>query len=154
AILGPPEVNISSCPKCLNITVKLPKSHLRKNGKLLSLIDIYEELDYEIRLKTPEEEVKNFLREKTTREIFNTVLEELNPNRNYCVSIIISASLNKNSISSPWKCATADSIAQKDYRFGTVIGAVCFSLSIIVILTCMYAAGFILQQNPLPRTLV
>ncbi|KGL76445.1 Interferon alpha/beta receptor 2, partial [Tinamus guttatus] len=151
AFLGPPEVNISSCPKCLNITVKLPKSHFRKYGKLLSLVDIYGELDYEIRLTTPEEQKRY---NKTTREVFNTVIEELNPNRNYCVSIAISASLNKNSISSPWKCATADSIAQKDYRIGTVIGAVCFSLSIIVILTCMYAGGFILQQSSLPRTLV
>ncbi|NWI98782.1 INRA2 protein, partial [Crypturellus undulatus] len=151
AFLGPPEVNISSCPECLNITVKLPKSHFRKNGKLLSLIDIYGELDYEIRLTTPEEQKR---RNKTTREVFNTVIEELNPNGNYCVSIAVSASLNKNSISSPWKCATTDYTAQKDYRIGTVIGAVCFSLAIIVILTCMYAGGFILQQNSLPRALV
>ncbi|NWX92050.1 INRA2 protein, partial [Nothoprocta pentlandii] len=152
AFLGPPEVNISSCLNCLNITVKLPKSHLRKNGKLLSLIDIYEELDYEIRLKTPEGEQRRS--EKTTRDVFNTVLEELYPNRNYCVSITISASLNKNSIASPWKCATTDSIAQQDYRVDTIIGAVCFSLSIMVILICLYAGGFILQRNSLPHTLV
>ncbi|NXA35726.1 INRA2 protein, partial [Eudromia elegans] len=153
AFLGPPEVNISSCPNCLNITVKLPTSHLRKNGKLLSLIDIYRELDCEIRLSTPEKEITK-RREKVTRETFNVVIEELYPNRNYCVSGSISRSVNKNSISSPWKCATTHSIAQQDFHVGTVVGAVCFSLSIIVFLACMYAGGFILQQNPLPSTLV
>nr|XP_013810822.1 PREDICTED: interferon alpha/beta receptor 2 isoform X2 [Apteryx mantelli mantelli] len=59
--LGPPEVNISSCPNCINITVKLPTSHFRKNEKLLSLIDIYEELDYEIILKTRDGQHKVFI---------------------------------------------------------------------------------------------
>lgn len=52
AILGPPEVNITSCPNCINVTIKLPASHFRAKGKLLSLIDIYEELDYDITLKS------------------------------------------------------------------------------------------------------
>uniref|UniRef100_A0A8C3K5X7 Uncharacterized protein n=1 Tax=Calidris pygmaea TaxID=425635 RepID=A0A8C3K5X7_9CHAR len=61
--LGPPEVNISSCLNCINVTIKLPACHLRKNEKLCSLIDIYKELDYIITLKTLDEEhkVKNFL---------------------------------------------------------------------------------------------
>ncbi|XP_025964336.1 interferon alpha/beta receptor 2 isoform X3 [Dromaius novaehollandiae] len=152
-LLGPPEVNVSSCPNCINITVKLPTSHFRKNEKLLSLIDIYEELDYEITLKTHDGQHKR-PRERTTREIFNTVIEDLYPNRNYCVSVTVSASLNKHSISSPWKCVTADSVAQQDYRIATITGAVCFSLTIIVIISCMYAGGFILQNKSLPRTLV
>uniref|UniRef100_A0A8B9QHA7 Tissue factor n=1 Tax=Apteryx owenii TaxID=8824 RepID=A0A8B9QHA7_APTOW len=151
--LGPPEVNISSCPNCINITVKLPTSHFRKNEKLLSLIDIYEELDYEIILKTRDGQHKR-PRERTTREIFNTVIEDLYPNRNYCVSVMVSASLNKNSISSAWKCVTADSITQQDYHIATITGAVCFSLMIIVIMSCMYAGGFILQKKSLPHTLV
>lgn len=52
-------------------------------------------------------------REKTTEEIFTTVIEELYPNRNYCVSVMVSASLNKHSIPSAWKCVTADSVAQQ-----------------------------------------
>nr|XP_009665900.1 PREDICTED: interferon alpha/beta receptor 2 isoform X1 [Struthio camelus australis] len=151
--LGPPEVNISSCANCINITVKLPTSHFRKNEKLLSLIDIYEELDYEVTLKTRDGQHKR-PRERTTREIFNMVIEDLFPNRNYCVSVMVSASLNKHSISSPWKCITADSRAQQDYHIATITGAVCFSLAIVVILSCMYAGGFILQKKSLPRTLV
>lgn len=60
--LGPPEFNLSSCVHCINITIKLPPTHLRKNGKLLSLFDIYNKVDYEITLRTVGEEhkVKNF----------------------------------------------------------------------------------------------
>lgn len=63
AFLGPAEVNISSCLNCLNVTIKLPTSHFRENDKLLSLIDIYKDLDYVITLKTSdgEHKVKNIL---------------------------------------------------------------------------------------------
>uniref|UniRef100_A0A8D2MLN2 Interferon alpha and beta receptor subunit 2 n=1 Tax=Zonotrichia albicollis TaxID=44394 RepID=A0A8D2MLN2_ZONAL len=57
-ILGPPEVNVTSCPNCLNVTIKLPASHFRQNGKLQSLIDIYQELDYDITLKSQDGEHK------------------------------------------------------------------------------------------------
>ncbi|XP_062454457.1 interferon alpha/beta receptor 2 isoform X2 [Rhea pennata] len=152
--LGPPEVNISSCTNCMNITVKLPTSHLRKNEKLLSLIDIYKELDYEITLKTRDGQHKR-PREKTTSEIFSTIIEDLYPNRNYCVSVMVSASLNKLSISSPWKCVTAGSVTQQDYSIATITGAVCFSLMVVVVvISCMYAGGFFLQKKSLPHTLV
>uniref|UniRef100_A0A8C3BET5 Interferon alpha/beta receptor 2 n=1 Tax=Cairina moschata TaxID=8855 RepID=A0A8C3BET5_CAIMO len=56
--LGPPEVNISSCLNCINVTVKLPTSHLRNNEKPVSLIDIYKNIDYYITLKTFDREHK------------------------------------------------------------------------------------------------
>lgn len=63
AFLGPPEVNISSHLNGINVTIKLPTSYFRKNEKLLSLVDIYEELYYVITLKTldGEHKVKNFI---------------------------------------------------------------------------------------------
>ncbi|NXT26914.1 INRA2 protein, partial [Syrrhaptes paradoxus] len=153
AFLGPPEVNISSCLNCLNVTIKLPTSHLRENGKLLSLTDIYKELNYDITLKTLDGEHKR-PRERTAEEIFNTVIEELYPNRNYCVSVTVTASLNEHSTSSPWKCVTADSVAQQDYHLVAIAGAVCFSLMLAGALKCLHAAGYIHQKNPLPHTLV
>lgn len=51
-------MNISSCPNCLYVTIKLPTSHSRDKGKLLSLIDIYGELDYDITLKSQDGEHK------------------------------------------------------------------------------------------------
>ncbi|NXS61672.1 INRA2 protein, partial [Brachypteracias leptosomus] len=153
AFLGPPEVNISSCLNCINVTIKLPTSHFRKDGKLLSLIDIYEELYYVVTLKTLNEEHKR-PREKTTKEIFSTVIEELYPNRNYCVSVTVTASLNKNSNSTAWKCITTDSVAQQDYHAFAVAGAICFSLMLAGALKCMHAAGFIFENNLLPNTLV
>ncbi|NWW41969.1 INRA2 protein, partial [Panurus biarmicus] len=112
AILGPPEVNITSCPNCINVTIKLPTSHFREKGKLQSLIDIYGGLDYVITLKSQDGEHKR-PRQGTTEEVFSTVIEELYPGRNYCVSVEVTASLNKHSIPSPWKCVTADSEARQ-----------------------------------------
>ncbi|KAM7065719.1 interferon alpha/beta receptor 2 isoform 1-T1 [Acridotheres tristis] len=152
-ILGPPEVNITSCPNCINVTIKLPTSHFRHKGKLQSLIDIYEELDYVITLKSQDGEHKSS-RQRTTEEMFSTVIGELYPSRNYCVSVAITASLNKHSMPSPWKCVTADSEAQRqDYREVAVAGAVCVALVIAAVLKCLHAAGFIFQKISLPQTL-
>ncbi|NWZ00342.1 INAR2 protein, partial [Loxia curvirostra] len=153
AILGPPEVNITSCPNCLSVTIKLPASHFRHKGKLLSLIDIYEELDYDITLKSQDGEHKR-PRQRTTEEVFSIVIEELYPSRNYCLSVGVTASLNKNSVPSPWKCVTADSEAQQGYQEAAVAGAVCVSLIIAAILKCVHAAGFIFPKFSLPQTLV
>ncbi|NXN08845.1 INRA2 protein, partial [Indicator maculatus] len=153
ALLGPAEVNISSCLNCINVTIKLPTSHFRENGKLLSLIDIYEDLDYVITLKTPNQDHKR-TQEKTTEEMFSTVIEELYPNQNYCVSVTVTASLNKHSIPSAWKCGIADSVAQQDYHTFTITAVVCFLLILAVSLKCMHTAGFILLNKLLPRTLV
>ncbi|XP_030090771.2 interferon alpha/beta receptor 2 isoform X1 [Serinus canaria] len=151
-ILGPPEVNITSCPNCLNVTIKLPASHFRHEGKLLSLIDIYEELDFDITLKSQDGEHKR-PRQRTTEEVFSIVIEELYPSRNYCLSVGVTASLNKNSVPSPWKCVTADSEAQQGYQEAAVAGAVCVSLIIAAILKCVHAAGFIFPKFSLPQTL-
>ncbi|XP_036236027.1 interferon alpha/beta receptor 2 isoform X2 [Molothrus ater] len=151
-ILGPPEVNITSCPNCLNVTLKLPASHFRDNGKLLSLIDIYEELDYEITLKSQDGDHER-ARQRTTEEVFSVVIEELYPSRNYCLSVEVTASLNKNSVPSPWKCVTVDSEAQQGYYEAAVAGAVCVSLIIAAVLKCVHAAGFIFPKFSLPQTL-
>uniref|UniRef100_A0A8C4U3G5 Coagulation factor III n=1 Tax=Falco tinnunculus TaxID=100819 RepID=A0A8C4U3G5_FALTI len=153
--LGPPEINISSCLNCINVTIKLPTSYYRENGKLLSLIDIYKSLYYVITLKTPDGEHKR-PQEETTEEIFNTVIEELYPNRNYCVSVMITASINKHSIPSAWKCVTADSVAEPvaDYHTAAVAGAMCVSLMLAGVLKCLHAGGYILQTEALPRALV
>ncbi|XP_030143433.4 interferon alpha/beta receptor 2 isoform X1 [Taeniopygia guttata] len=151
-ILGPPEVNITSCPNCINVTIKLPASHFRAKGKLLSLIDIYEELDYDITLKSLDGEHKR-PRQRTTEEVFSTVIEELYPSRNYCVSVGVTASLNRNSVPSPWKCVTTDSEARQGYHEVAVAGAVCVSLIIAAVLKCVHAAGFIFPKFSLPQTL-
>ncbi|NXJ00869.1 INRA2 protein, partial [Psophia crepitans] len=153
AFLGPPEVNISSCLNCINVTIKLPTSYFRKNEKPLSLIDIYKELEYVITLKTLDGEHKR-PQETTTEEVFSTVIEELYPNRNYCVSVMVTASLNKHSIPSAWKCITADSVAQQDYHIVAITGAICLSLMLAGALKCMHAGGYILPNTSLPHTLV
>ncbi|XP_074956802.1 interferon alpha/beta receptor 2 [Phalacrocorax aristotelis] len=151
--LGPPEVNVSSCVNCINVTIKLPTSHVRNNEKLLSLLDIYQELDYGITLKTLDGEHKR-PSERITEEIFNTVIEELYPNRNYCVSVTVTARQSKHSIPSAWKCVTADSVAQQDYHIVAIAGAICFSLILAGAVKCMHTGGYILQNKSLPHMLV
>ncbi|NWV81922.1 INAR2 protein, partial [Dasyornis broadbenti] len=151
ARLGPPEVNITSCPNCINVTIKLPPPH--SGGRLRSLIDIYEVLYYDITLKSLDGEHKR-PRQNTTKEVFSTVIEELYPNRNYCVSVVVTASLNKHFIPSPWKCVTAASETRQGYHEVAVAGAVCVSLIVAAVLKCVHTAGFILQKKPLPQTLV
>ncbi|NWT08874.1 INAR2 protein, partial [Vireo altiloquus] len=153
AILGPPEVNITSCPNCINVTIKLPTSHFRDGAKLLSLLDIYEELYYNITLKSLDGEHKR-PRQKTTEEVFSTVIEELYPSRNYCVSVEVTASLNRHSTPSPWKCVTAEAEAQQGYHEVAVAGAICVALIIAAVLKCVHAAGFILPKISFPQTLV
>ncbi|XP_042644839.1 interferon alpha/beta receptor 2 isoform X2 [Tyto alba] len=151
--LGPPEVNISSCLNCINVTIKMPTSHFRANGKLLPLTDIYENLYYGITLKTLDGEHKR-PHEKTTQEIFSTVIEDLYPNRNYCVSVMVTAFLKKYGIPSAWKCVTTDSVAKQDYHIVAIAGAVCFSLMLAGALKFMHAGGYILQKKSIPHTLV
>ncbi|OXB68650.1 hypothetical protein ASZ78_014297 [Callipepla squamata] len=151
--LGPPEFNISSCLRCINITLKLPSIHVRKDGKLLSLFDLYDYFDCEITLKTLDGEYKRS-RQRFAEEPFSTVIEELYPNRNYCVSVMVTAPLNKNSIPSAWKCIITDSVAKKDYHAATIAGAIFVSLILAVILKCMHVGGYILQKKSLPDTLV
>ncbi|NXU39714.1 INRA2 protein, partial [Drymodes brunneopygia] len=154
AYLGPPEVNITSCPNCINVTIKLPTSHYREEGKLKSLIDIYSYLYYDITLKSLDGEHKR-PRQETTEEVFSTVIEELYPSRNYCVSVVVATTLNSHSTPSPWKCVTAGSEAQHGgYHEVAVAGAVCVSLIIAAVLKCVHAAGFIFQKISLPQTLV
>ncbi|NXG47461.1 INRA2 protein, partial [Psilopogon haemacephalus] len=153
AFLGPAEVHISSCLNCINVTIKLPTSHFRENDKLLSLIDIYKDLDYVITLKTSDGEHKR-PQERTTEEIFSTVIEELYPNQNYCVSVTVTASLNKHSIPSAWKCGIAQSVAQQDYLTVPVAAAICLLLMVLGALKCMHAGGVILLNILLPRNLV
>ncbi|NXP43875.1 INRA2 protein, partial [Heliornis fulica] len=153
AFLGPPEVNISSCISCINVTIKLPTTYIRENENTRSLFNIYNHLEYVITLKTLDREHKRTLK-TTSEEIFSTVIEDLYPDRNYCVSVMVIASLNKNSIPSAWKCVTAESVAQKDYHTLTIAGAVCVSLILAGILKCMHAGGYILPEKSFPRTLV
>ncbi|NXM78625.1 INAR2 protein, partial [Serilophus lunatus] len=153
AFLGPPEVNVSSCLNCINVTIKLPTSHFREEGKLLTLIDIYEELEYEITLKSQDGEHKRPWK-KTTETVFSTVIEELYPNRNYCVSVMVTAPLNKNSIPSAWKCVPGNSEAPPGYHMAAVAGAVCLSLLIAGALKCLHIGGYFLQNKSLPQALV
>ncbi|XP_019380726.1 PREDICTED: interferon alpha/beta receptor 2 isoform X2 [Gavialis gangeticus] len=140
--LGPPAVNITPYPDSINITTKLPASHLKREGKVLSLIDIYDELNYVITMRTSDAQVMT-LKNTTTKEHFATVVEGLYPNANYCVSVAVTARINVKSIPSALKCVITGSINQQGYPAASLIGGVLVALVVCVILCILRRGGFI-----------
>uniref|UniRef100_A0A8D0G7Y1 Interferon alpha/beta receptor 2 n=1 Tax=Sphenodon punctatus TaxID=8508 RepID=A0A8D0G7Y1_SPHPU len=157
--LGPPVVNLSACSSCINVTVKLPYSYCKKEGKVQSLIDVYTELYYEITVKATNPQEKPFQNKMTTtQESSHTVIEGLNPNANYCISVTVAANLNHNSIPSARKCITTRSDSQPSSQPGHVIGPVfggaLVSLTVVALLLGLYVTGFIhFKGKPWPKVL-
>ncbi|XP_025070213.1 interferon alpha/beta receptor 2 isoform X2 [Alligator sinensis] len=140
--LGPPALNITPYPSSINITITLPASHLKREGKVLSLIDIYDELKYVITVRTSDAQVVT-LKNTTTKEHFATVVEGLYPNANYCVSVAVTAHLKDKSIPSTLKCVITGSISQQGYPAVSIIGGVLVALVVCVILFILHRAGII-----------
>uniref|UniRef100_A0A8C4VUT9 Interferon alpha/beta receptor 2 n=1 Tax=Gopherus evgoodei TaxID=1825980 RepID=A0A8C4VUT9_9SAUR len=80
--LGPPAVNLTACPTCINVTVKLPATYLKES----SLIDIYQKLDYTITVESFDRKEKIPIKNETSEESFSYVVGSLHSNTNYCVS--------------------------------------------------------------------
>nr|XP_056714191.1 interferon alpha/beta receptor 2 [Euleptes europaea] len=142
--LGPPEFNISACSNCVNVTVKI----------LSSLLDIYEQLDYTIKLKTADTEEQDIEDNNTTKsESFGTVFPGLLQNTKYCVSVDVRSSLNKMCIPSPWKCIVTSSKDKSDYVIPVVCG-IFVSLALGMTMQFLYKAGFVnLKSKERPKVL-
>ncbi|XP_067421697.1 interferon alpha/beta receptor 2 isoform X2 [Emydura macquarii macquarii] len=148
--LGPPTVNLTACPNCINVTVKLPAVYLKER----SLIDIYENLDYTIMLESFDTEEKIPITNKTSKESFSYVVSSLHTNTNYCVSVAVAASLNPNSIPSALNCIITGSITQPGYSITPILNGGLVSLVIGIVLIGLYKGGFIcLKSKPWPKVL-
>lgn len=156
-LLGPPAVHISACKGCINITLQSPVSYLKSKdkSKMRSLIDEYNSLHYTImlqghgRLKEIERDAQN--------ETFTTVVDNLLPHTNYCISVVTSATSNLSTLrkSSPLKCiVTGFSSSTTGSTVHAVILGVILSIGVLLLLAGLFLSGFIcLSNNPLPKVL-
>ncbi|KAM9172337.1 interferon alpha/beta receptor 2 [Pangshura tecta] len=148
--LGPPAVNLTACPTCINVTVKLPATYLKGS----SLIDIYQKLDYTITVESSDRKEKIPIKNETSEESFSYVVGSLHSNTNYCVSVAVAASLNRHSVPSALKCIITRSNTQLDYGIIPVISGGLVSLAIGIFLRGLYKGGFIcLKSKPWPKAL-
>ncbi|KAL7983577.1 hypothetical protein Chor_000453 [Crotalus horridus] len=102
--LKPPQFNISVCQNCVNVTVKLPPL----------LLKIYQKLDYRITVKTADFK-ENRIDNTTQQDSFFTILEDLHPNKNYCIAVQVSNSFKPQCTSTIPKCIMLDSNNGQDY---------------------------------------
>ncbi|XP_074852940.1 interferon alpha/beta receptor 2 isoform X2 [Carettochelys insculpta] len=148
--LGPPLVNLTACPACINVTVKLPATYIKEK----SLIDVYQNLYYTIRVESFDRQEKIPIQNETSEESFSYVVRNLLSNTNYCVSVAVAASLNYHSISSALKCVTTKSTPQPDYSIIPVLTGGLVSLVLSILLRVLYKSGFIgLRNKPWPKVL-
>ncbi|XP_035266265.1 interferon lambda receptor 1-like [Anguilla anguilla] len=102
-LLGPPEVTVSVCGDCLNLTVTLPRGKAE-----LSISQIYHVFTYRI-----------FWKHATENKVWNTsttknslVLQNLEPAAQYCVQVQLQVNTNKHTLPSGWVCAFTSSRSQ------------------------------------------
>uniref|UniRef100_A0A8C3SK76 Interferon alpha/beta receptor 2 n=1 Tax=Chelydra serpentina TaxID=8475 RepID=A0A8C3SK76_CHESE len=149
--LGPPAVNLTACPTCINVTIKLPASYLKEK----SLIDVYQKLDYTITVESFDGKEKIPIKNETSQESFSYVVGSLHSNTNYCVSVAVAASLNRHSAPSALKCIITRSSTQPGYGIIPILNGGLVSLVIGIFLLVLYKGGFIcLRSKPWPKVLV
>uniref|UniRef100_A0A8C8SF72 Interferon alpha and beta receptor subunit 2 n=1 Tax=Pelusios castaneus TaxID=367368 RepID=A0A8C8SF72_9SAUR len=148
--LGPPAVSLTACPNCINVTVKLPAVYIKER----SLLNVYERLDYIIMVESFDTKEKIPIKNETSEESFSYVVRSLHPNTNYCVSVVVYASLNKNSIPSALNCIITRSTTQSGYVLSPVLSGGFVSVVIGLVLIGLYKSGYIcLQNKPWPEVL-
>uniref|UniRef100_A0A8C0J2G2 Interferon alpha/beta receptor 2 n=1 Tax=Chelonoidis abingdonii TaxID=106734 RepID=A0A8C0J2G2_CHEAB len=150
--LGPPAVNLTACPTCINVTVKLPATYLKES----SLIDIYQKLDYTITVESFDRKEKIPIKNETSEESFSYVVGSLHSNTNYCVSVAVAASLNHHSIPSALKCIITRSNTQPGithFKVWSGRESGC-QYVVCIFLLGLYKGGFIcLKSKPWPKVL-
>ncbi|XP_069492424.1 interferon alpha/beta receptor 2 isoform X3 [Ambystoma mexicanum] len=92
--LGPPVVHITSWSGCINVTIQPPVSHLKSEDKtrFRSMMDVYTMLRYSITLEGPGFHEK--IDKDAHEENYSTIIKDLLPKTNYCVSVVVTATSN------------------------------------------------------------
>ncbi|XP_015746518.1 interferon alpha/beta receptor 2 [Python bivittatus] len=140
--LRPPQFNISVCQSCVKVTVKL----------LPLLLKVYQELYYTITVKTDVLK-ENRIHNTTKHESFFSVLEDLHPNKNYCIAVDVSTDYNKQCTPTIPKCVMIDSSYTQDHIILSIFIPIII-LVLIFISIILYKAGFIfLKRKTRPSVL-
>ncbi|KAJ1113205.1 hypothetical protein NDU88_001460 [Pleurodeles waltl] len=157
-VLGPPAVHISACKSCINITLQSPVSYLKSKdkSKRRSLIDVYHSLSYIITLQG--HGLLKEIKRETHAENFTTVVDNLLPNANYCISVVTSATSNLSPLrkSSALKCIVTDfSSSTTGTTVHALIFGVIFSTGVLLLFAGLFLSGFLcLGNTPLPKVLI
>ncbi|XP_039175085.1 interferon alpha/beta receptor 2-like isoform X2 [Crotalus tigris] len=128
--LKPPQFNISVCQNCVNVTVKLPPL----------LLKIYQKLDYRITVETADFK-ENRIDNTTQQDSFFTILEDLHPNKNYCIAVQVSNSFKSQCTSTIPKCIMLDSNNRQVYTILSILALLLLFVGLILVFLCM--TGFI-----------
>ncbi|XP_026556372.1 interferon alpha/beta receptor 2 [Pseudonaja textilis] len=127
----PPQFNISVCQNCVNVTVKLSPL----------LLKIYQNLDYRITAKTDGLK-ENRIDNTSKQDSFFTILEDLHPNKNYCIAVEVSKGFNQQCTPTIPKCIMLDSSNRKDYTKLSILAPAILAL-VLVVVVCLYKVGCI-----------
>ncbi|XP_061483758.1 interferon alpha/beta receptor 2 [Rhineura floridana] len=140
--LATPQFNISACPNCANVTVKLSPS----------LLKVYYELGYTVTVETSD------LKEKcvdniTRQESFHTIIGDLSPNTNYCIAVDVKSSVNEQCTPSVPKCIIIGSKNKSGHIIFSILSGVFLSLIAGLAVCVLYKGGFICLRWEWPKVL-
>ncbi|XP_040194829.1 interferon alpha/beta receptor 2-like isoform X2 [Rana temporaria] len=144
--LGPALVDVVPCIHCINVSIHPPISHLwdeiKQHNVSMVSDEVYPYLEYTVHFVDSAE--SSHTTKLTTLNA--TVILNLRPNTNYCVSVDITSESNiVPNIQSPLKCAITGDVSRVD-RTHVILPAVCGSLLLVGLLLCLFAldkAGYI-----------
>uniref|UniRef100_A0A8C6X6Y8 Interferon alpha/beta receptor 2 n=1 Tax=Naja naja TaxID=35670 RepID=A0A8C6X6Y8_NAJNA len=131
----PPQFNISVCQNCANVTVKLSPL----------LLKIYHKLNYRITVKTDGLK-ENRIDNTTKQDSFFTILEDLHPNKNYCIAVEVSTDFNRQCTFTIPKCIMLDSSNGKGYITLSTLAPLIL-LAVIITLALLHKTGFICSKR-------
>ncbi|KAH0624857.1 hypothetical protein JD844_032720 [Phrynosoma platyrhinos] len=142
--LSQPEFNISTCPNCVNVTVKLSSS---------SLLKVYKDIKYTVTASTaglPDKQNIN----TTRQESFYAVMGNLLPNRNYCLTVDVYTSVpTKQCTPSSPKCIITHSNNKSDNNTTATLIGVFMPLLVGLVLLVLCKVGLICLKIDLPNVL-
>ncbi|XP_042313682.1 interferon alpha/beta receptor 2 isoform X2 [Sceloporus undulatus] len=142
--LSEPEFNISACPNCVNVTVKLSSS---------SLLNVYKDIKYTVTASTaglPDKQDNN----TTKQQSFYAVMGNLLPNRNYCLTVDVCTTVaTKQCTPSSPKCIITSSKNKSDHITTAALTGVFMPLLVVLILFVLYEVGLICLKTDWPNVL-
>ncbi|KAG7463678.1 hypothetical protein MATL_G00179130 [Megalops atlanticus] len=147
-VLGPPEVSVTGCGGCLNLTITLPRGNARS-----SITEIYMDFNFHI-----------FWKRAGNTKVWNTstskssyVLQHLAAGVEYCVRVQPQLNVNKHTLSSNWTCAFSSPVKQSRSETSALLILACLSAPLIVgglVLMGLFYTGFLCKlKTHLPTVL-
>ncbi|KAJ6662423.1 hypothetical protein lerEdw1_011836 [Lerista edwardsae] len=139
--LPPALFDISACPGCINVTVKISSSLLKE----------YIQFTYTVKVvkagftETP-------IRNTTKKETFHTVVGGLSPNTNYCISVDVSTVTNQCAPSA-LKCIVTSSEDKSGLIVFSVVAGIVIMVALVFSVLFLLKAGYVRLREKWPKVL-